>query len=591
MSVTSSGSPWPGVPRLLAWLAAILVFVGLVAAPATGWGQPSAGAASDNADRVIVVGGDHYHPPYEFLDEDGRPAGYNVELTRAIAEVMGIEVRIELGPWSEMRRRLETGEIDVLEGMSYSEDRDASFDFAPPHAIVHQSIFARRGTSPVEGLGALRGKEVIVQRGDIMQDLLIGQEVGAELFPTDTHADALRALAAGQHDYALVANLPALYLSRELGLTNLVPVARPFSLRYGYAVKAGNADVLAQFSEGLAILKNTGRHQAIYDKWLGPLEQGEGLPWKRLGLIGAIASALLLLILGGIVVWNRMLKREVASRTEELRRQQQQLIQADKMTSLGILVSGVAHEINNPSGLLLLNLPVLRDAYDDAHPILEAHYRQHGDFPFGGLPYSRMRDEVPSMLDEMLKGTQRIKRIVGDLKDFARQGSRDLGEDLHLDEVVKTALRLVDNSIRQATDRVETHYAGNLPTVRGNAQRIEQVVINLVLNACQALDHRGQTLVLVTRHLAERRVVLLEVRDEGRGIDPATLSRLTDPFFTTRRESGGTGLGLSVSAGIVREHGGDLTFASCPGEGTTVTLTLPVEPTDDDTSDQDERRA
>ncbi|MDN3555884.1 transporter substrate-binding domain-containing protein [Halomonas maura] len=582
MIVTSSAPPFPGVPRLLARLAAILVLAGLVAAPATGWAQPSAGVAPDNAERLIVVGGDHYHPPYEFLDEDGRPAGYNVELTRAIAEVMGIEVRIELGPWSEMRRRLETGEIDVLQGMSYSEGRDASFDFAPPHAIVHQSIFARRGTPPVARLEELAGQEVIVQRGDIMQDLLIEREVGAELFPTDTHADALRALAAGQHDYALVANLPALYLSRELGLTNLVPVARPFSLRYGYAVKEGNADVLAQFSEGLAILKNTGRHQAIYDKWLGPLEQGEGLPWKRLGLIGAIASALLLLILGGIVIWNRLLKREVASRTEELRRQQQQLIQADKMTSLGILVSGVAHEINNPSSLLLLNLPVLREAYDDARPILEAHYRQHGDFPLGGLPYSRMRDEIPSMLDEMLEGTQRIKRIVGDLKDFARQGSAELGERLDLNEVVRTAVRLVDNSIRKATDRFETRYAEDLPAVQGNGQRIEQVVINLVLNACQALEGRAQGIRLTTRQHPGDGTVTLEVRDEGRGIDPEAINRLTDPFFTTRRECGGTGLGLSVSAGIVREHQGQLAFASRPGAGTTATLALPAAPARDE---------
>ncbi|MDN3522804.1 transporter substrate-binding domain-containing protein [Halomonas ramblicola] len=573
MTVTPTVTPRPSAFAAARRRIAVLLLACLVALPAA--------EAQDGGDRTIVVGGDRYHPPYEFLDEDGRPAGYNVELTRAIAEVMGIEVRIELGVWSEMRRGLESGEIDVLQGMSYSEQRDATFDFAPPHAIVHQSIFARRGTPPVERLEALRGQEVIVQRGDIMHDYLLEQAVGADLVTTETHADALRSLAAGRHDYALVANLPALYLSRELGLTNLEPVARPFSLRYGYAVRDGDADLLAQFSEGLAILKNTGRHQAIYDEWLGPLEQADGIPWKRLGLVGAIASGLLLLILGGIVIWNRMLRREVASRTEKLRQQQQQLIQADKMTSLGILVSGVAHEINNPSSLLLLNLPVLRDAYADAQPLLDEHYRCQGDFMLGGLPYSRIRDEIPSMLDEMLEGSQRIKRIVGDLKDFARQGSSDLGERLDLNAAVQTAVRLVDNSIRQATDRFETRYADDLPTVRGNAQRIEQVVINLVLNACQALERRDQGIFLTTRHLPDRQAVILEVRDQGRGIDPEAINRLTDPFFTTRRECGGTGLGLSVSAGIVHEHRGRLAFDSRPGEGTTVTLSLPVVPASD----------
>ncbi|WP_111415181.1 transporter substrate-binding domain-containing protein [Billgrantia lactosivorans] len=544
-----------------------------LAVPLPGWGQAETNAA--NADRdVIVVGGDHYHPPYEFLDEDGEPAGYNVELTRAIAEVMGIEVRIELKPWSEVRRGLEQGEIDILQGMSYSEARSAQFDFAPPHAIVHQSIFARRGDPAVE-VEELHGKEVIVQRGDIMHDYLIEHGIDAKVVPVDTHADALRALAAGQHDYALVANLPALYLSRELGLTNLVPVARPFALRYGYAVRQGDANLLAKFSEGLAILKNTGRHQAIYDKWLGPLEGREGIPWQKVGQVGAALSALLLLVLGAIVIWNRMLKREVAARTAELRQHQQQLIQADKMASLGVLVSGVAHEINNPSSLLLLNLPVLREAWADAEPILEAHYRAHGDFSFGGLPYSRMREEIPGMIDDMQEGTRRIKRIVGDLKDFARQGGDEPADTVDLNAVVATAVRLVDNSIRQATGRFEIQYADDLPPLVGNAQRIEQVVINLVLNACQALERPTQGIRLTTRHERAEERVVLEVCDEGRGIAPEAMHRLTDPFFTTRRECGGTGLGLSVSAGIVAEHQGSLTFDSRPGHGTRATLSLP----------------
>ncbi|MBV1790805.1 transporter substrate-binding domain-containing protein [Marinobacterium sp. D7] len=537
------------------------------------------GDTAGAARQYIVVGGDHYHPPYEFLDDNGEPAGYNVELTRAIAEVMGVDVRFVFGEWAEMRRKLESGEIDILQGMSYSEERAKEFDFAPPHAIVHQSFFARKGAPAVE-LDELQGKEVIVQNLDIMHDYLLEHNVGAELITVDTHADALRLLASGRGDYALVANLPSLYLSRQLGLTNILPVAKPFANRYGYAVKKGNSNTLATFSEGLAILKNTGRHQQIYDKWLGPLEDMGSFPWKKVGQIGASVSVTLLLILGGIVMWNRMLRREVESRSEDLRRHQQQLIQADKMTSLGVLVSGVAHEINNPSSLLLLNLPVLRDAYADTREILENHYRTHGDFDIGGLAYSRMRDEIPLMLDEMLDGAQRIKRIVGDLKDFARQGSADLREVVDLNTVVDTAIRLVDNSIRKATGQFEVSLGVGLPTVRGNAQRIEQVVINLILNACQALRSPTEGIFLRTYYDADESGalrVILEVRDQGQGIEPDAINQLTDPFFTTKRESGGTGLGLSVSAGIVSEHRGRLVFDSKPGEGTTVRMILPVE--------------
>ncbi|GAA3537993.1 transporter substrate-binding domain-containing protein [Zobellella aerophila] len=533
-------------------------------------------AADYRDDNPIRVGGDQSYPPYEFLNQDGEPDGYNVELTRAIAEVMGMKVDIRLGDWDAMRKGLETGELDALQGMVFSSERTAEYDFSPSHALVHQSIFARKGEGRATELAELRGKEVIVQRGGIMHDHLLQNNVGARLILVDTHATGLRLLAAGRHDYALVANLPGLYLGRELELSNIVPVGQPFSpQRYGYAVSKGNEALLARFSEGLAILKNTGRHQEIYDKWLGPLEQS-GWPWKKIGLAAALMSAVLLVVLGGIMVWNRMLAREVARRTRELHLQHQQLIQADKMSSLGILVSGVAHEINNPSSLLLLNLPVLKEAYQDMEELLEAQYQQQGDFYLAGLAYSRMREELPAMLDDMLTSAGRIRRIVDDLRDFARQNPAELAEMVDLNQVVATVIRLVDSCIRKSSDHVEVAYAEALPRFKGNAQRIEQVVINLIVNACQALTSPEQGISIKTGYHARSEELCLEITDQGCGIEPHNLSRLKDPFFTTKREQGGIGLGLSVSASIVQEHGGRLIYDSEPGRGTRVTLFLPV---------------
>lgn len=525
------------------------------------------------AAQTVRVGGDHNYPPYEFINNNGEPDGYNTELTLAIAEVMGMDVTIELGHWDVMRRKLEAGELDTLQGMVFSTEREQQYAFSPPHALIHQSIFARKGSAErAQTLASLAGKEVIVQKGGIMHDFLIKNDVGAQLFFVDTHAAALRLLSSGKHDFALVANLPGLYLGRELELSNIEPVGKPFgALPYGYSVVKGDTDLLAQFSEGLAILKNTGRQQEIYDKWLGPLETS-GLPWKKIGQVTLWATLLLLLVLGGIVIWNRMLTRQVSKRTEELRLQQQQLIQADKMTSLGILVSGVAHEINNPSSLLLLNLPVVKEVFQDAEEILERHYEAHGDFDLGGLPYSRMRDEINPMIDDMLVGTNRIRRIVDDLRDFARQTPSDLSERVDLNDVISTAIRLVDNTIRQSSDHFSVSYTPGLPAFLGNAQRIEQVVINLIVNACQALKDSTQAISVCTYQ--HGKYLCLEVTDEGHGIDPDDIQRLSDPFFTTRREEGGTGLGLSVSNSIVQEHGGVLTYESVVGQGTTARLLL-----------------
>ena len=525
------------------------------------------------AANIVKVGGDHNYPPYEFLNSNGEPDGYNTELTLAIAEVMGIDVDIKLGNWDDIRNQLEAGELDTLQGMVFSVERSEKYAFSPAHALIHQSIFARKGSSRVGTLNELQGQSVIVQRGGIMHDYLLENNVGATLILVDTHAAALRLLSSGQHDYALVANLPGLYLGRELELNNIVPVGKPFGAQsYGYSVLKDNAELLSQFSEGLAILKNTGRQQAIYDKWLGPLEQ-KGLPWNKIGQFTLWASLLLLLAMGAIMFWNRMLTREVSRRTKELKLQQQQLIQADKMTSLGILVSGVAHEINNPSSLLLLNLPVIKEVYQDAEEVLEAHYEHHGDFYLGGLPYSRMREAILPMLDDMLTGTNRIRRIVDDLRDFARQTPSELTEKVDLNNVVATAIRLVDNTIRQSCNDFSVSYEPALPLFSGNAQRIEQVVINLIVNACQALTSSEQSIRIRTYSSSDN-TVCLDVIDKGRGIDQDNLVRLGDPFFTTRREQGGTGLGLSVSHRIVEEHGGTLNYHSILGKGTRVKLTL-----------------
>jgi len=280
------------------------------------------------------------------------------------------------------------------------------------------------------------------------------------------------------------------------------------------------------------------------------------------------------------------LTREIAERRhaeEELRLNQQQLLQADKMAALGVLVSGVAHEINNPTGLILLEVPTIKRFQADAAKVLEQYYRENGDFSCGGLPYSRMREEIPRSLEKLQEAGKRIKRIVDDLKDFARQGDSACSEIIDLNAVSQAAVRLVEPSIRKATTRFSARYDDDLPQIRGNSQRIEQVLVNLILNACQALSDNDQAIELTTCADRENGVVTFRLRDEGSGISPEHLARLTDPFFTTKRDMGGTGLGLSVSAGIVKEHGGTLQFDSIPGRETVVTLTLPIRQEEENT--------
>lgn len=541
--------------------------------------------------EIVQVGGDSFYPPYEYLDKDGNPAGFNVELTQAIARVMGMEVEINLGAWGDMRRDLAEGRIDILQGMAFTEERRAEVDFSSPHAVVHQSIWNRKKTPQLTSVDALANREVIVMRGSVMHDFMLQRQDGARLILSNSLAESLRLLASGKHDCALVAKLPGLYLSRQFNLSNIEPVPKPLvSQDYGYAVRKGKGSLLARFNEGLTILKQTGEYQQIHGRWLGVLEP-EKPSLRRVGAYLAAVAIPLLLVLGATVVWSRTLQKQVAERTrdlqtevaerklamEELEVRQRQLIQADKMSSLGILVSGVAHEINNPNGVIMLNVPLLQKAFADTMPLLESHYQQHGDFRLGWLSYSRMRAEIPELLNETLASAGRIKRIVEDLKNFSRQEDADFFDKIDLSKVAESAVRLVEPTLRKATGQFSARLEDNLPMVRGNFQRIEQVVVNLLLNASQALIDDSGEIALTTAFDPSINDVVLTVRDTGTGIDPEHLSHLMDPFFTTKREMGGTGLGLSVSAGIVKEHGGRITFDSVLGVGTTVKLLLPAQ--------------
>lgn len=570
----------------MTWTALLLMLVLLLTLPLS----VSAAQEPNSQPQLVTIGGDRDYPPYEFIDSNGQPAGYNVELTRAIARVMGMRVEIRLGGWAEMRQALQSGTIDALQGMSWSSDRASEVDFSIPHTVINHAVFARSDSPSVSSLDDLAEQTVAVHRLGIMHDYLVKNESKARLVLTDTPADAMRMVAAGKTDFAVVAIVPGMYLIRELKLTNLIPVVRNVAThRYCYAVDKGDADLLSRLNEGMAILKQTGEYDRIYNKWLGVLEPQQ-VDLRTTAKYAAVVVVPLLLILSGFALWSRTLHRQVALRTADLTREiaerrhaeeelllnQQQLVQADKMAALGILVSGVAHEINNPTGLILLEAPTVKRFFADAAKILEQYYHDNGDFTCGGLPYSRMREEIPRSLDKLQDAGKRIKRIVDDLKDFARQGDISCTETVDMNSVAQAAVRLVEPSIRKATTRFSASYAEHLPQFCGNSQRIEQVLVNLILNACQAVSDTEAAIELATYCDTARCTVSFRLRDEGSGISPEHLARLTDPFFTTKRDSGGTGLGLSVSAGIVKEHGGLLSFDSTPGRETVVTLTLPA---------------
>lgn len=267
-------------------------------------------------------------------------------------------------------------------------------------------------------------------------------------------------------------------------------------------------------------------------------------------------------------------ERKKAEELNEIQRQQ--LVQADKLASLGTLVAGVAHEINNPNNYILLNAKFLSRGWREVKPILDDYAARNGDFILAGLPYSQMYGKISQLFAGLIDGSKRIQKIVQSLKDFARDNRGSANELVDINQVVESAITIVNTLIKKSTDEFSLALGENLPRLRGNAQQLAQVIINLVTNSCQALRHKEARLGIETMHDAEKNNVVVRVSDEGIGLSEADLKHIFDPFFTTKRDSGGTGLGLSISYRIIKDHGGDLKLRSQLGRGTTATVALPA---------------
>ncbi|MDP1708889.1 MAG: ATP-binding protein [Gammaproteobacteria bacterium] len=267
-----------------------------------------------------------------------------------------------------------------------------------------------------------------------------------------------------------------------------------------------------------------------------------------------------------------------------------QLLQSEKMASIGQLAAGVAHEINNPIGYVYSNLGSMQNyvqdilsvlsAYEKAEPLLATQpdaaqmlaaittLKAKVDLTF-------VREDTLNLMRECKEGITRVKHIVQDLKDFSHVNSAEwLFADLH--KGLNSTLNIVNNEVKYKADVIKEY--GEVPLVECVASQINQVFMNLLVNAAHAIEERG-TITLKTGFQDEQAWV--SVTDTGKGIAPENLPRIFDPFFTTKPVGKGTGLGLSLAYSIISKHGGKIDVASQPGKGTCFTVWLPIQQSQD----------
>jgi PAS domain S-box-containing protein len=636
------------------------------------------------------VGIDRDDQPYEYLDSKGQPAGYDVDLVRALAAVEGFQVEFRADSWARIRARFEAGEIDVLPGMLYSKDREAIAAFSTPHLVVHYTAFVRRGETGIRSQADLANRRVLVQRGSQMQDFLSSPARSSQLIPVASEPEALKELAAGRGDAAVITKIQGAIFAQRLGLA-VEPIRDiVFTRQLCLGVQKGHPDLVARLDTALAILNQTGQYAEIYQRWFGALQPDPraGQAILRWGLV-VLALVLLVLLITGF--WNWSLRRQVARATDLLHRANQEvharqaylhsvienlpvaifgkdprkgytftlwnahseeifglkkaeilgksdydffpkeqsdffrakdvevitnrrivdipeervisksqgeillhtrkvplfdesgqpflllgiseniteqrameqiLRQSQKLESLGILAGGIAHDFNNLLTAILGNLELAALHAADGDPV-------HPYLKNAKATSLRAAELTRQMLAYSGKGVFTVLPL--DLSAIAE----DMASLLKVSIPKRVNLRF--------------QFAKGLPTIQADPAQIQQVVMNLVTNASEAIgDAEGEILMTtgsVELSHAETldlhpgspippgRYVTLSVKDTGCGIPDEVMARIFDPFFTTKFS--GRGLGLSAMLGILRAHHAGIGIQSRPGAGSEFRIYFP----------------
>lgn len=523
--------------------------------------QPSFAVEGRNND-IIRVAGDINYPPYEFLDQNGVYRGFNVDMLNAV--FLELELDYELIPmkWEEAQQALRRGEVDMIQGMIRTPEREGYYLFAEPLVTNAQAIFVRKDNQFISTLGDLKGRAVTYQLGDVAEEIL-SWEPGVNAIGFADQERALADVLVGHADAFVGNRLTAIYyLQKMRRLEDMKIVGEPMAVTdYGMAVNPDHPELLEMLNGAIKRVKTDGTYDRIYKKWFGEQLVDYGITLDQAKLVFYVLLGIMSLsIFAALVVrqWNAKLTKEVLLQTEKIRTQEAAIRQYDKMQTVGNLAAGIAHELRNP----LTSIKTLSELV----PLKRDNDRFIEEF----------KEIVPSEI-------ARMDQLITDLLDYARPKVPEPRE-IDLVSLVENLERLVRP--RSEGGKVTIGHHLEALQVYADPSQLKQILLNLILNSLDAIvgmsegagtdegsERQGQ-IEITSALMGERGVVVLTVADNGPGMTGDEAARAFEPFVTSKR--GGYGLGLPMVEQLIRENNGTISVGSTPGVGTRVIMELPA---------------
>lgn len=510
----------------------------------TSWGQ------ANLPKNTLKIGGDENYPPYEFIDKEDDFRGFNVDIIRAIAIELGIDIQLIPGRWDDTMSSLISGDVDAVQGMTLTPEREKLFDFTEEIVINSQNIFVLNETSNIADLSDLKGKKVAIQAEDVTKNI-IKDVAGIIIIEKENQLEAIKSLLEKEVDAYVGNRATGIYNIQTYNLTNTVKiVGEPlYSTEYAIAVKKGDLELLNLLNSGLSEIKANGTYDKIYKKWFGEVLFDEAKQWRNIFYIISTAFLISLIFIGIIYMWNKRLKREVDIRTQQIVELNKQTIHNDKMRSLGKLSSSIAHEIRNP----LTSIKAFIDM----------------------IPFKIEDDNFKSELMKIVPSEiKRLDDLVGSLLDYSKP-KVSKPEKILLGDVLDIVFTLLNQKLQ--TSKIKTIVKVPELYIYVDKSQMQQILINIILNSIDAIEVEG---IIEIEAKTRGNMTSINIKDNGKGVPNEIIDKAFDPFFTSKKT--GYGIGLSVTDRLVKDNGGTIKLTSEENKGTDVEIIVPNDRRKDD---------
>nr|WP_243429081.1 transporter substrate-binding domain-containing protein [Clostridium pascui] len=491
---------------------------------------------------VLEVAGDINFPPFEYLDESHTYVGFNVDLIRAVALRSGMEVKFTPMKWEDACEKLKQGEVDIIEGMKRTTERDKLYDFSEEILTNSQSIFVLNENNYLNKYEDLVQHTVAIQKGDVAVNNLQNME-GVKIIFTKDQEDAFKKLLSKEVDAFIGNTLTGVYYANKLSINNkLKIVGGPLnSTAYSIAVRKGDKATLELLNKGIKEIKENGTYDMIYTKWFGQSFKYSNWYVRNTLKYSLIAMCIFLIVLFLMYMWNDKLKEEVEKKTKSLEMANESLRKKDRMESLGILMAGIAHEIRNPLTSIKTYAELLPKKYDNP---------KFREMISKDIPYE----------------IERLNNLINELLEYSKP-KKAFKENTNLYEVVEKILALTANKIQKENVKINIEIPNNI-FIYADKNHLKQIIINLILNGIESLNKDKKIINISTMESLGK--IYLMIEDNGCGMDKDELNKIYDPFYTTK--ASGTGLGLFVCYQLMEENSGRIHVSSAKGEGTSFIL-------------------